>query len=329
MSATSDAPARPTGVTRHTVMASAGALSFALGFVAMIVVFSLAKPDAFLRLATAEVVLRSVAISLPIAIGLTIPLILGDFDLSIAAVAGAAGGLAVALISRWEASWPVAVVVALLLAAGLGFTNGVVVGVLGMSAFIVTLAMSSVAMGLEYLFTGQNQLILPFDSAYVTLGQGSVLGISTPYVVTGLLVVAAWVLTRHIESGRRMYAIGSNVRAAELAGIGVARLRVAGLTLAAVGAAVTGILITARGAGYTPNFATGYLLPSFGAAFLGTTVFRSGQFTVVGTTAGLIFLETLSVGMLTLNLPTWALNAAQGIVLALAVILSRYLRELR
>jgi ribose transport system permease protein len=324
-----DAATRPTGVSRQTIMASAGALSFVVGFIVMIAIFGFAKPDAFLRVATIEVVLRSVAISLPIAIGLTIPLILGDFDLSIAAVAGAAGGLAVAMLTRWDASWPLAVLAAFALAIAVGLTNGFVVGVLGMSAFIVTLAMSSIAMGLEYLFTGQKQLILEFDSSYVALGQGSILSVSTPYVVTGLLVVVAWVLTKHIESGRRMYAIGSNVRAAELAGIRVARLRVAGLTLAAIGAAVTGILITARGAGYTPNFATGYLLPSFGAAFLGTAVFRSGQFTVVGTTAGLIFLETLSVGMLTMNLPTWALNAAQGIVLALAVILSRYLREIR
>lgn len=305
-------------------------LSFVLAFTAMVVIFGSLRPEIFLQLRTVQIILRGVAIGLPIALGLTLPLILGDFDLSIAAVASMTGGIAVVLLVRGDVPWVVAVGVAIAIALTLGLLNGLIVALLDLSAFIVTLAMSSVAVGVEFLFTSQRQAVLSGvekgHSSYVFLGQGAFMGVALPLLIGGVFLAATWVFTRHIETGRRMYAIGSNVRAAYLSGINVVTLRVVGLAIAALGAAITGIILTAQGAAYTPRFAGGLLLPSFAAAFVGTAVFRAGLFTVVGTAIGLVFLETLQVGMIMLNLDTWALNSAQGAVLALAVIASRLIR---
>ncbi|MEA2270272.1 MAG: ribose transport system permease protein [Solirubrobacteraceae bacterium] len=311
-------------------------VSFALAFLTMVVIFGALRPEVFLSARTPEIILTGVALGLPIALGVTLPLIIGDFDLSVGAVASMAGGVAVALAVRSGMPWLAGIGVALLVAVAVGLVNGGVVAMLRVSAFIVTLAMSTVALGVEYLFTEQKQLLLAGNAlnpdgtnpnqGFIDLGQGALLGVKTPLIIGLILLAACWVFTRHVESGRRMYAIGSNERAAELIGIRVARLRIVAMVAASLGGAITGLLTSAQGAAYTPNSGGELLLPAFAAAFVGTTVFRAGRFTPVGTAIGLLFLETLSVGMIMLNLPTWALNVIQGAVLAIAVILSRLLR---
>jgi ribose transport system permease protein len=331
------APAAPRSALRRGLDSGwISSVSFALAFLAMVAIFGALRPEVFLSDRTPQIILTGVALGLPIALGVTLPLILGDFDLSVGAVASMAGGVAVALAVRSGAPWLAGIGVALIVAVAVGVINGAVVALLRVSAFIVTLAMSSVALGVEYLFTEQKQLLLagnelspdgtPPNQGFIDLGQGAILGVKTPLVIGLILLAACWVFTRHTESGRRMYAIGSNEHAAALIGINVARLRIVAMVAAAVGAAVTGLLTSAQGAAYTPNSGGELLLPAFAAAFVGTTVFRAGRFTPIGTAIGLLFLETLSVGMIMLNLPTWALNVIQGAVLAVAVILSRLLR---
>jgi ribose transport system permease protein len=333
--ATEAEPARRSALQRSLDSGWISSISFALAFLVMVTIFGALRPEVFLSSRTPDIILTGVALGLPVALGVTLPLILGDFDLSVGAVASMAGGVAVALVVRADVPWQAAIVLALLVAVGVGVLNGAVVAKLGVSAFIVTLAMSSVALGIEYLFTEQKQLLLGDDLAtggmspdqgFIDLGQGEILGLRTPLVIGLVLLALCWVFTRHVESGRRMYAIGSNERAAGLMGIKVARLRIVAMVAASVGGAITGLLTSAQGAAYTPNSGGELLLPAFAAAFVGTTVFRAGRFTPIGTAIGLLFLETLSVGMIMLNLSTWALNVIQGAVLAIAVILSRLLR---
>jgi ribose transport system permease protein len=333
--ATDAAPARRSAFRRSLDSGWISSISFALAFLVMVAIFGALRPEVFLSSRTPDIILTGVALGLPVALGVTLPLILGDFDLSVGAVASMAGGVAVALIVRAGMPWQAAIGLALLVAIGVGMVNGAVVAKLGVSAFIVTLAMASVALGIEYLFTEQKQLLLGDklaadgttpDQAFIDLGQGQLLGLRTPLVIGLVMLVLCWIFTRHVESGRRMYAIGSNERAAGLMGINVARLRIVAMVAASFGGAVTGLLTSAQGAAYTPNSGGELLLPAFAAAFVGTTVFRAGRFTPIGTAIGLLFLETLSVGMIMLNLSTWALNVIQGAVLAIAVILSRLLR---
>jgi ribose transport system permease protein len=87
-------------------------------------------------------------------------------------------------------------------------------------------------------------------------------------------------------------------------------------------AAIVGILISAAGAGYTPNAGQYLLLPAYAGAFLGAACFRPGEFNIPGTVVGVIFLGTIGTGLTLLNLQTYLINLVQGAILIVAVLLS-------
>ena len=111
------------------------------------------------------------------------------------------------------------------------------------------------------------------------------------------LVVALvlWILLDATELGRFMYAIGGNEEAARLSGIRTRLLRTVGFMIVATTAAMVGILISAAGAGYTPNAGQYLLLPAYAGAFLGAACFRPGEFNIPGTVVGVLFLGTIVI----------------------------------
>jgi ribose transport system permease protein len=131
------------------------------------------------------------------------------------------------------------------------------------------------------------------------------------------------VLLERTEIGRYMYAIGGNSEAARLSGVRVRSLRLLGFVIVAFSAAVVGLLLTSQSASYAPNLGISYLLPAFAAVFLGAAVFRPGEFNVLGTVIGVLFLGVIQTGLTMLNLQTYMINLVQGGILITAVLVSR------
>jgi ribose transport system permease protein len=138
--------------------------------------------------------------------------------------------------------------------------------------------------------------------------------------VVALLI---WVLLDRSEIGRYMYAIGGNPDAAKLSGVRVRALRLIGFVVVGVTASIVGILLTAQGASYVPDAGTSYLLPTFAGVFLGSAVFRPGEFNLPGTVVGVLFLGTISTGLTQLNLKSYVINLVQAAILITAVLVSR------
>jgi ribose/xylose/arabinose/galactoside ABC-type transport system permease subunit len=90
--------------------------------------------------------------------------------------------------------------------------------------------------------------------------------------------------------------------------------------VAAVAAAVAGILLTSKAGSYYPGGATGLLLPAYAAAFLGLSLGGGWRFNVLGTILGVLFLGTISTGLLMLEQPTWLASMIQGVLLLASVI---------
>jgi ribose transport system permease protein len=88
-------------------------------------------------------------------------------------------------------------------------------------------------------------------------------------------------------------------------------------------AAVVGVLISSQSGAYSPSPGLSFLLPAFAAAFLGSAVFRPGEFNIPGTVIGVLFLGVIQTGLTMLNLETYVINLVQGGVLISAVLLSR------
>jgi ribose transport system permease protein len=321
-------PAAPTvtGATGRSARQLAGRLlaryGVILAFLVMIGVFTILRPNTFPTIDNAKSILVNAAPGMIVALGLTVVLVMGDFDLSIGSMVGFAAGAAVALMVYHDVAWQLAIVLTLLMALGIGIANGLLVPVFGGNSFIMTLGMATILTGLEYAFTSQAVVFQGIPQGYVNIGAHSILGLSNQVWIALVVAIVLWILLDATEVGRFMYAIGGNQEAARLSGIRTRLLRTIGFMIVAGTAAMVGILISAAGAGYTPNAGQYLLLPAYAGAFLGAACFRPGEFNIPGTVVGVLFLGTIATGLTLLNLQTYLINLVQGAILIVAVLLS-------
>src|SRR5690606_5539868 len=127
-----------------------------------------------------KAILRDAAPLLIVAIGITVVLVVNEFDLSIGGLAGLMGSVAVVGVSGVHLGLPVPVAIVLTLAVGtlLGALNGLMIAYVGASSFIVTLGMGTVFNGIDSQILGANTIYEEIPASFVSIANGSVAGIS-------------------------------------------------------------------------------------------------------------------------------------------------------
>jgi ribose transport system permease protein len=289
----------------------------------VVAVFGALKPSAFLTIANLKDSATIAAPLLVLAVGLTVPLSMGEFDLSIAQNTQLCAAGVVWLMSVAQMAWPLAVAVTVVGAALVGAFIGTIVVRSRVNAFIVTLGAGTIMAGIEFGIAQGATIFNGIPTAYDSIGSGSVLGIPTSVVIALGFAFVAWLAVEGTVTGRRMRAIGGNSEAARLCGVRVNRLRAVGFVVTAASAALAAVLVTAQATSYYPNAATSQLLPAYAACFLGTTVFRPNLFEITGTLVGVIFLATIQNGLLITGVPTWTGQVVAGSLLVIAVVASK------
>lgn len=308
-------PARP----RFDAWRWFGRYGAVLVLVTLVVGMAVAEPDTFATTDNLVNVLNQSALAAIIAMGLTFPLVAGEFDLSIGNTASLAGVVACTLMLEQSLSIPQAFVAAILLGAAIGLANGLVVTVLGVNALVATLGIGTVVIGVNYAIAGGLPVTLQDSEAFVDLTLGKFLGIPYPVYVMVALAIALWTLLNRTVLGQSMQAVGGNAIAARLSGVRVDRVRIAVFVIAGMCAAITGVLLASRTGSASVNGGDSYLLGAFAAAFFGSAVLRDGQFHIVGTLLGVV---TVAVGfnaIALIGLSTYYQYLFQGTLLILGV----------
>jgi ribose transport system permease protein len=306
-------------------LARYGTLAALIG---LIVIFSILRPAAFLQFSTLVNILQQSAVLIVVATGLTICMVMFEFDLSIGFMASLAGVLVTGMMAFASIPWPLAIALTLLVGVIVGLANGLVVTELRVTAFIATLAMGTILVGINFWYNGGVTISVGVDPAFSAIGRVTMLGL--PVLVWIALIVAgiAWLMLTQTAIGRHMYAIGGNVDAARLTGLAVTRVRILAFVLSAAFASLGGILIAMRfGIGF-PSAGDALLLDAFTAAFLGAVTLRDGEFHVVGTVLGVLLLSVIFTGLTILGAPLYVQNWAKGGLLIGAVALSGVARRL-
>lgn len=288
----------------------------------IIAIFALVSDD-FLQSGNLQDILRQSALPLIVAVGLTIPLIMGDFDLSIAAVAGFATTLVSVLIAREGMPLLAGCGLLLLIGLGVGFFNGILVAWIGMSALVVTIAVGSVLNGLEFAFAGSQQISSGFPPGFVDFARSMIGPIPTLFVIALAIAAVFWVVLERTALGRNMRAIGGNAEATRIAGIDVRRVRLIGFMLCSGMAAAAGILYAGQQAVAYPLTGLNVLLPSFAAVFIGAAAFKIGEFNIPGTVIGILIASIINNGLLLINVASWAVYIFQGAILLVALLFAR------
>ena len=296
------------------------------GFLLLVVVFAGLRPTTFLSPGNLRNVVEQVSILALVSFTMTIVMVAGDFDLSVGTLASLAGVTAASLMLRGVAVAP-AILLTLLLGALLGLVNGVLVAYTNLSAFVATLATMTAFRGIALWYTDGATLFSGLPEGFRVLGQGRVAGLPVPILVMlGTLALVALMLDQ-TTLGRRLYAIGGNPEAANLAGIGVARLRMLAFVLSGVGAALAGVLLTSRLFSAHPLAGEPLMLNSIAAVFLGMTMFKEGEPHPLGTLVGVLILGVLGNGLTLLGVNSYLQQILTGAIIVLSVLLSGLARE--
>lgn len=297
--------------------------AFAIGlFLAMAVFFSVSLPTTFLSAANLQSVLNNAAILLILGAGLTVILVLGEFDLSFAATIGLCGAVAVLSMATFQLPGAAAVGAAVMTGIVIGVINGVIVAYGRAPAFIGTLAMGSIITGIERWITSDRTVASGIDPAYLAFTGNRVLGLQPVTWAAFAILLIVWILLAFTTYGRKARAIGSNSTAASLAGLPVKFSRLLAFVIMGACAGFAAVLITSRGASYFPASGAGLLLLPYGAAFLGAALISRGKFGAWETLYGILFMQTLATGLTMLDKAQWMINVIEGIVLVGAVLLA-------
>lgn len=291
-------------------------------WLAMCIFFAMKTPI-FFEYATFTQVLNSYAITGLVAMGLMMPLVAGLYDLSVGAVVGLAGMASAWSLYNLGPNPLLAFAVGLAVSLIVGAVNAFVILVMKVDSFIATLATSSIVLATVLAASGDNVITGNNESFTDWLATHSLAGLTLP---VGLLLVITLILAYLLETtafGRRLYAIGYDKEVARLSGIRVDGLRAVTLLFSSALAGVAGICAAAALGAGDPTVGPGYLLPAFAAVFLGATQFRGGRFNPWGTVVAVLLLGTADVGLLLIGGPTWSPLIFTGVILIVAVSLTR------
>lgn len=324
------AASRPSrGVWRPQTGVSTMVESLALPFFwgVLVLAFALAEPGTFPTTANFSNIFGSNTVLLVLSLALLLPLILGEFDLSVGANAGL-GAMVVALLSAND-HWNIllACLVALAVCTVVGAVNSVFIVTLGNNTIIVTLAAATVVEGVTYWISGANTISGVSASLSNWTFLQTFLGIPVEFFYGLILLVVLWYFFRLTPIGEQALCVGQSRRVAMLSGIRVNRHRAGGFILAGLIAGFAGILETGTSGAADPSTGATLLLPAFAAAFLGSTTVQPGRFNPLGAGIAVYFLASGVSGLQLLGASNYIQDVFYGGALLVAVTVGTLVRR--
>lgn len=293
----------------------------------MIVIFSLAVPNnGFLNSDNLINILNQSSLTAIIASGLTVVLVVGEFDLSVGYVASLAGVLVTGLMAKQGLPMLMAILVTLVVGIAVGIINGLVVTKARVNAVVATLGVGTVVVGLSYGYTSGSPIVAVPES-FFQLALGQTFGLANPIWLMGIILFLLWVILNRTPLGQRIQAVGGNLHAARLAGIRTDRTKIITFMIAGLMAAITGIMLSSLLGSGTAAAADSYLMDSFAAVFLGSATLRDGEFHIVGTLIGVLIVNVGFNGLSQLGTPVFWQYIFKGGILVAAVALSTVARR--
>ncbi len=284
----------------------------------VVVILSIISPI-FLTKANIMAVLLGVSIEAVLAIGMTILLVSGGFDLSVGSVL-AFSGMVAGLLIRAGINVAAAIVIALLTGAVLGFINGIIIAKIGVNPFVTTLGMLSIARGLVYIVT-QGQPVVGLPKAFTAIGQGYFLGVQLPIWYMVIAILLGDFLLRKLRFLRQNYYIGGNEKSALLCGINVGRIKIFNYVLSGILAAIAGIILTARIGTASVGSGQGIELKVISAVVIGGASLSGGEGTIIGAFLGSLLMQIISNALNLLGISVYWQQLVIGLVLIAAVII--------
>jgi ribose transport system permease protein len=293
-----------------------------------IIVFTILRPTTFATTDNLLVnILGTQAVQVVLALALIIPLVAGEYDISVAAnLTLAAMIVALLNVDHGVSIW-LAILAALGAGAVIGIVNGGLIVLLGIDSFIVTLGTSTFISGVV-LWISDSRTIGGISSDLVdNVIIDRFLGVPLAFWYALALAAVMLYLLEFTPTGRRLLFCGRGRSVARLSGLSVGRLRWGAMIASGVIAAAAGVVYAGTTGSADPTSGLTFLLPAFSAAFLGATTIQPGRFNAFGAVVAVYFLATGITGLQQLGVDTFIQQLFYGGALVLAVALSQLARR--
>jgi ribose transport system permease protein len=282
--------------------------------VLLVLMVGLFKPS-FLSIYTMKVLVEESAMVIMLASGLTIAILLGGIDLSMAAVASFSS----VLLAIWlpELGW-LALVMVLIITTLMGAIQGAISSFAKVPTFVVTLAGQGVVTGVAMLITVKSVTVTQ-NFQVVSWMVGSLWGVPRAFLISmGVVAIIALVM-EFTPYGRYVHAVGLAEPAAIMSGVRVTAIRIIAYTICGLVSGLTGAMMVARS--YSGNYliAANLLLPSIAAVILGGTAATGGYGSVVRTVLGALSITVMRVAIALMGIDPGFEPLAYGLLIIIAV----------
>lgn len=285
-------------------------------YVAIIILFSIATPK-FLSWSNGVNILSNITVLGIVALGQTLAIVSGGFDLSVSGTVPL-GAVAYVILANVGVPIPLAMLSVLGIGIVVGIANGTLVNRVGISPLIATLGTLSVTGGLA--LTLSRGVTIPMSNLDAGFLSEFAFGRVSWYVlVLVVFCILVQLLMRYTILGRMIYAIGGNADASRLAGIRVEAVSTTVYAACGLLSTLAGIVVASQLLVGSANVGANLALNSVAAVILGGASLMGGAGTIGGTLVGVLILGTIANGMALMMVPSFYQQMANGAILLLAV----------
>jgi len=265
-------------------------------------------------------ILNSMVLYILFVVGVSMPILLGEFDLSPGYVGTAAGAMLATLLSVSGIPWFIVIIIGLLLGIAFGTINAVLINRFRIQSFIVTLAVGSfLARGVSLIVPSGKPINID-DPVIVWVGTYKIGDIVPVTVIISLLVVIVYgIILAKTEFGRSIYLCGGNKQAARLSGLNPKRISYILFANSGMLGALAGMLFAARLKTGDLSGTNSYAFPSVTAVIFGGISFGGGTGNMLGCFLGLLIINGFNNGLTIMRVTSYWQDVASGVLLLLAL----------
>ncbi len=297
--------------TRKNVVGLLGAL------IALYIVFGIKEPNFLTVSNQLSIALNTSFLAIP-AWAMTLVIGCAEIDMSTGPAVAFAGVFLGLLVTNYGIPLLFGIIIVLAVGTLLGAAIGWARAYLNVPTFVGSLALYLGLRSLAELFS--NAIPISISSSFLgNVGTGSVLGFPNPAWIAIVLFFVFLVVARKTPFGRSLLAIGGNPDSARVAGVPVGRRKIAVMAISGAAAALTGIILAGQLASGNSEVEQVLTFQVIAAVIIGGTALFGGRASMLGTLIGVVFIETITDGLILLGVNTYADGFVTGLLIFAAV----------
>ncbi len=291
-------------------------------WIALIIVYSVIMPDTFATWNNITTMLGSKAVVVVLALAIMIPLIGGDYDMSVAANMTLTSMMIAIMNVWWHLPIIVSIILALIIASAIGAINGFFSAILDINPFVITMGMQTLITGMIILISNSMTITGVDKNLVEAVYSGRIFGISPVFFYAIIIALFLFYFFTFTATGRRVLIVGRGKNVARLSGINVKRVRFLCFTSAGLLSGIAGVLQLGILGAASTNSGLSYLMPAFAAVYLSSTVISVGKFNPWGCVVAVYFLVTGTTGLSLLGINSAIQDVFYGAALIVAIVVS-------